>query len=74
MGCELQRLAASSRAMIWADRAGIVWLGIALFILLSKSGWQIEGYFLVDILIGVGIPWAIMRALDFLFVGRVRRL
>jgi len=62
--------------MIWVDRLAIAWG--AFLILIGAMVWKGPGYLLDDpgvwyiLELTVGLPWLILRALDFIFTGRVR--
>ncbi len=62
--------------MIWVDRLALAWG--ALLILIGAMVWKGPGYLLDDpgiwyiLELVVGLPWLILRALDFIVTGRVR--
>ncbi len=69
--------------MIWADRVACFWgllflLGWTLLISVSGGPAQIvpfllEPHVLLMFLLAVGVPWLLLRALDFVFGGPIRR-
>jgi hypothetical protein len=62
--------------MIWVDRLALAWGG--LLIIIGAMAWKGPGYLLDDpgvwyiLELLVGLPWLILRALDFIVTGRVR--
>lgn len=57
--------------MIWADRVALVWALIVWgFVILTGHP---EPPYSVAALIATVVPWLLLRALDFIFMGSIRR-
>ena len=58
--------------MILADRLGLVWTAaVAGFFLLMQLGMPLTT-FLMATAIFAGIPWLLLRGVDFIVTGRIR--
>lgn len=57
--------------MIWADRVALVFALLCFVIVLLNV--DPERAFSVSLIL-VGLLWFLLRAIDFIFVGEVRRL
>ncbi len=64
--------------MIWCDRVGLIWAAIAgvlLFLVLpSLHGTAEPAHYppLMAYVIFAGTPWLLLRAIHFVFTGRLR--
>jgi hypothetical protein len=62
--------------LIWADRIALVWwilLAIAIQLMHAVPSPIIGDPYILNTFAGmVGIPWLIMRGIDFIFTGTIR--
>lgn len=62
--------------MIWADRLALGWAALLIFVM--TLAWKGPGFPLDDggvwyiLELIVGIPWLVLRVLDFIFTGQIR--